>query len=384
MRLKILLLTTVLSCQCLIGATQIHWNQSYPLLSNQSTTPLFYQEAANQLFVTGCLEDEWTQLQIQPASGALSRTSALATNTCESIQLADGQTLSFESVANGYRFMQYRGSSLVWTKVLTNYTGELTAQQVVAHPSNGFFICEPYPSKLTRFNQQGNEVYNKAGFTPVGYSAQIGQVLGNGEVILHLGHQAARNRRITIMRCAANNGQTIWETEIETAERINRDTRLSAHLDYPTIAITHHFVDNEGWEASFIDLRTGRFINNEIVYSYAERSIFPSAIPNKGIFLTESYSIENQSVNNYISIHRYNESGILFWRKPLLDSQLEQARVVSQVAALANNDLVLAGVRNDSLWLLRFDPTGDLSEATNGDIDAPDLVLKISADRPDL
>lgn len=363
---------------------QIHWNQTYPLLSNTEISTLFTTETPQQLVVTGCLEEEWTTLKIDAATGSLQTTTPSSSTNCNSIQLTDGQTLIFEQIGENYQFQQYRGSNLVWSITVADIAIALTAQDVIAHPNGGFYICQSYPATLARYNSNGQLIYRKDLSLPIGYAAQINQVISNGDLYLRFGHLGNNNRGVTIAKINGNNGTYIWEADIESAEKITLDTRIAAHTNYDAIAVTNLFVENGGWEVTFLNARSGRLINSEAIFTYAERSIIPSIIPNKGVFILESQSIDNPLINNHITLHRYNENGLVFWRKSLLNSGLETPRLASQVTTTQTEDLLLYGTRNDSLWLLKFNPTGDLSEVATGNTNAPDLVMKISADRPDL
>lgn len=371
-------------CNSFTVKAQIHLNQTYPLLSDSEISTLFPAETFNQLVVTGCLEDEWLQLKIDAITGVLQSTSPSPQADCNSIQLADGQTLTFSRTGSVYQFKQYRGSSLVWATDIPDISIELTDKQVIAHPTEGFYICQPNPLKISKYDGLGTLVYQQNIVLPVGHTAQVEKVVQNGDLYLRVGHLGNNNRGVSIAKIDGENGTYLWQTEIETAEKITLDSKIAAHDDYATVAITHLYARNKGWEVTFLNAQNGRFINSESIFTNSERKLLPSIIPNKGIYLLESQSIDNQSVENNITLHRYNENGLAFWRKPLLNRELQEKRLVCQVTATTSEDLLLFGTRNDSLWMLQFNPTGDLSEVAIGSNDAPDLVMKISADRPDL
>lgn len=364
---------------------QVQWNQTYPLeLDAVESTTLFVEETDTHIRTTTCMEGDWVQLEIDAETGALSQTSTATTGSCQQIQLANGDRLVFEQEAEQYRFTQYNNGQVVWTKLL-DIENELSIQQVVAHPTSGFYICESQPFRFSRYNGMGAIIYQQSGWIAEQQDVQIGAVVDNGDVFLHAGNASGRNYRVHIIRLAGIDGRIKWENRLETAERVNRDTRIAASLSYPTIAVTNHFIRAEGWETLFLDAETGDFLNDEVIFSYAERNVTPTIIPNKGIFLTESYAIDRQVVENRIQLHCYNESGSVVWRNPLLNSQLAQSRLVHHVKALPSKDLLITGLRNDSLWMTRLTPDGDLSEVTEDELNEyPDLSISIHANRPDL
>lgn len=391
---------------------QFIFDQTYPVLFPSDTSglrvfPDFNIEQTDEIIqLTDCVSEMYTVLQMQQLTGELLDTLAVPTIPCGNLTLSNGTTLMVEPAPDGvfgYLFTNFLISGVVnWEQTYTNLPFFLNKDNVVSNPAGGYYLYNRSPFILQRYSEEGQLVYNQRPLElPDAYGTRIIEVAENGDIYLRSGHLGGNDTKIIISKLDGNSGEELWQTEIPTVRNLAQDTRIALAADYPLVVVNNNYgsiagngLISGGWDIAFLDATTGELVKQKEKIIIGNAAVSPVIIEDKGVYLLEEQHIDLETPQQGaeltngeqtgFSLYHFSNEGEELWKKPLFEDIPFSSISVSQAAVANTDDLLLLGTKNDSLWLVKLDPDGDLYNAPELEELAPDLTVHVTADRGDL